>query len=120
MRVTLKGSLALAALCAGMSGTPAYAQDIITARVPFDFQVNGREFHAGRYRVEMNAAAGTADVVSLRGQDGKAFAFVLTIPANGHDPKGYEPALVFTRGETTYTLSQIWESDMSGRELPRT
>lgn len=119
MRITLKGSLVLAALCAGMSGTQAYAQDMITARVPFDFQVNGQMFHAGRYQVQMNAGAGTSDLVALRGQDGKTFAFALTMPAGGRDPKGNEPALVFKRNETTYALSQIWESEMTGRELPR-
>jgi hypothetical protein len=26
---------------------------------------------------------------------------------------------VFTRHERTYALSQVWESDMMGRELPK-
>lgn len=119
MLITLKRSLVLAAVCAGMTGTQAYAQDTITARVPFDFVVHGETFHAGRYEVRMNAAVGSADVVSVRGQDGNAFAFVLTTPASGHDPKGTEPALVFTRHENTYVLSQVWESDTVGRELSK-
>jgi hypothetical protein len=119
MGITLKRSLVLAALCAGVTGAPAYAQDTITARVPFDFVVNGQPFHAGKYEVKTNAAIGAADVVSVRGQDGKAFTFVLTTPASGHDPTRNEPALVFTRHERTYALSQVWESDMMGRELPK-
>jgi len=119
MQSTLKRSLQLAVLCAGVAGAPAYAQDTLTAKVPFDFIVNGQPFHAGRYEVKMNAAVGAADVVSIRGEDGKSFSYVLTTPASGHDPKGNEPALVFTRHETTYALSQVWESDMTGREIPK-
>lgn len=44
--------------------------------------------------------------------------FILTTPAGGRDLKGNDPAPVFTRHETTYVLSQVWESDMTGRELP--
>ena len=119
MRITLKRSLALAAVCVGMAGSPASAQDSITATVPFDFIVNGQPFHAGKYEVKMNAAEGTADVVSVRGQDGKTFLFVLTTAAGGQDPKGAQPALVFTRHERTYALSQIWESDLIGRAVPK-
>ena len=42
---------------------------------------------------------------------------VLTIRAEGRDPAGTQPALVFTRSEHTYQLSQIWESPSDGREL---
>lgn len=119
MRITFRRAVVLAALCAGVTGVPAYAQDTITASVPFDFVVHGQPFHAGKYEVKLNAATGTADVVSLRSQDGRTSTLVLTTPANGSDPKGHEPALVFTRHENTYALSQVWESDMTGRELPK-
>jgi hypothetical protein len=118
MLITLK-RLVLAAVCAGMTGAQAYAQDTITARVPFDFVVHGQTFHAGRYEVKMNAGVGTADVISLRGRDGRDFAFVLTMPASGHDPTGHDPALVFTRHENRYVLSQVWESDTVGRALSK-
>jgi hypothetical protein len=118
MRLTLKRSLVLTALSVAVMGAPAYAQDTITARIPFDFVVNGQPFHAGKYEVTMNAAIGSAEVVSIRSQDGRTFVYTLTTPASGHDPKGSDPALVFTRHETTYALSQVWQSDMTGRELP--
>ena len=119
MRTTLKWSVALVALCAGLAGSQAYAQEAIMAKIPFDFEVNGQPFHAGQYKVQMDAVVGTADVVSVSGQDGRTFAFVLTTPANGHDPRGNEPTLVFTRRENTYELSQVWQSGMNGRELAK-
>ena len=119
MRFTLKGSVALLALCAGLTGSQAYAQEAIMAKIPFDFEVNGQSFRAGQYKVQMDAMVGTADVVSVSGQDGRSFAFALTTPASGHDPRGNEPILVFTRRENTYELSQVWQSGMSGRELSK-
>ena len=47
-----------------------------------------------------------------------AVAFVLTIPADGGDPAGNDPALVFMKYENTYRLSEIWESSGAGRALP--
>ena len=119
MLLSLRRPLVLAAILAGMTGTQAYAQDTIIAQVPFDFVVNGRTFHPGRYEVKMNAAAANADVVSVRGEGGKAFVFAFAMPASGHDPAGIQPALVFTRHEKTYVLSQVWESGMDGRDIPK-
>jgi hypothetical protein len=108
-------SLVLAALFMGVAGGRAYAQDVIDVKVPFDFQVKGQTFHAGTYEVAMNTAG--EGVMSLRGDHGKAFAFVLTIPASGHDPAGERPALVFSHRENRYVLSQIWENGMRGQEV---
>lgn len=119
MLVSLKRSLVLAAMFAGMTGAQVYAQDTIIATVPFDFVVNGQTFHSGRYEVKMGLAAANPDVVSVRSQDGKAFASVLAIPAGRHDPAGAQPSLVFIRHEKTYVLSQVWESGMNGREVPK-
>jgi hypothetical protein len=119
MLVSLKRSLVLAAVFAGMTGTQVYAQDTIIANVPFDFVVNGHTFHPGRYEVKMDAVVANPDVVSVRSRDGKAFAFTLAMPAGGHDPAGIQPALVFTRHENTYVLSQVWESAMNGREISK-
>jgi hypothetical protein len=44
--------------------------------------------------------------------------FALTNSASGFDPAGDQPALVFTKSENEYQLSEIWESNMDGRELP--
>jgi hypothetical protein len=115
MSLSLKRSLGLAALFIGVAGGRAYAQDVISVKVPFDFQVKGRTFHAGRYELGLNPADG--GVISLRGDHGKAFAFVSTIPAGGHDPEGDRPTLVFSRSENRYVLSQVWENGTQGREI---
>ena len=47
----------------------------------------------------------------------RSAAVVLTVHADGRDPAGTQPALVFTRSENAYQLSQIWESPSNGREL---
>ena len=49
--------------------------------------------------------------------DNKSVAVALTVHADGRDPAGSEPALVFTRSENAYQLSQIWDSRSDGREL---
>jgi hypothetical protein len=47
-----------------------------------------------------------------------AGGFALTNPVERGNPAGDQPALVFTRYENGYRLSQIWESGTEGRELP--
>jgi hypothetical protein len=108
-------SLVLAALLLGATGGQAYAKDVVDVQVPFDFQLGNQTFHAGQYEVVMsNAGDG---VMSLRGDHGKTFAFALTIPADGQDPAGHKPALVFSRRENRYVLSQIWENGSEGQEI---
>lgn len=118
MSLSLERSLVLAALVMGVAGGRAYAQDVINVKVPFDFQVKGQTFHAGTYALGMNAAA-NGSVMSLRGVHGKAFAFVQTIPASGHDPVGDRPTLVFNHSENRYVLSQVWENGTQGREITK-
>ena len=42
----------------------------------------------------------------------------LTQPADGHDPAGEEPVLVFIHDENQNLLSEIWESETEGVALP--
>jgi hypothetical protein len=56
-------------------------------------------------------------VVSVKDMDNGVSTFALTISAGGFDPAGDQPSLVFTKDQTEYRLSQIWESTMTGREL---
>ena len=114
---SIKRSLVLAVLLTGVAGGRVYAQDVVDVKVPFDFLVKGQTFHAGTYEVTMNRAG--EGVVSLRSDRGKAFAFVLTIPASGHDPAGEQPALVFSHHENLYELSQIWETGTQGGEVTK-
>jgi hypothetical protein len=88
----------------------------IEVKVPFPFLVQGKTLPAGQYRVERNDT--DPSVVLIRGEKGnKASMFVATLPAAGHDPVGEKPALTFTRHETQYRLTNIWESNSQGLEI---
>jgi hypothetical protein len=101
-----------------MFAASAHAQDIITVKVPFAFVVGHESFPAGRYDVAPVDFG--SSVMSIRGMDKSGtVGFVLTSLAGGRDPMGDQPALVFTKFENTYRLSQIWESDGEGRVLPQ-
>jgi len=45
----------------------------------------------------------------------RAFTFVPTIPAGGHDPAGNKPTLSFTRQGNQYRLASVWESESDGQ-----
>jgi len=86
----------------------------IEARVPFPFLVQGQTLPAGRYLVTDDGTG----VVRIAGERGtRASLFAMTIPASGHDPAGNKPSLTFTRSETVYRLSSIWESGTAGRAI---
>ena len=104
-------SVAFLALFAG----PARAQEIM-AKVPFPFVVGSAHFPAGRY--DIRTPADGAGIVSIRGTDNKAASFALTTSAEGEDPAGDQPVLLFKRYENGYRLAQIWESGNEGRALP--
>jgi hypothetical protein len=110
---TIKKSAVLAAAFVGLFVGSASAQETVVAKVPFPFVVRGEEFPAGRYEIRPNGDG----VLSIRGTDNKSAIVVITIPADGRDPLGDQPSLVFTRFENVYRLSQIWEAGTEGRAL---
>ncbi|HEY3045092.1 MAG TPA: hypothetical protein VGJ39_13760 [Vicinamibacterales bacterium] len=102
----LKKSAVFATAFLVFNGAAARAATV-EVKVAFPFVVHGQTMPAGRYLVESEGSNG----VLIRGEKGNhADMFVLTIPAVGHDPAGEKPALTFTRHETQYRLSSIWES----------
>lgn len=111
MKATTKSAL-LAAAFVGLSVGSARAQEMAVVRVPFPFTVRGEELPAGRYEVVNDQG-----LVMIRGEDNRGEAILTTIPADGRDPAGDAPALVFVRGENGYQLSQIWESSAEGFSL---
>jgi hypothetical protein len=113
---TIKTSLMFAAVVLGLSATSARAQEVITVKVPFEFAVGQKQFPAGQYDISIGDPAGM--VISIRDMDNGMNAFALTNSASGFDPAGNQPALVFTKSQNEYRLSEIWESNMDGRELP--
>jgi hypothetical protein len=111
---TIKKSAVLAAAFVGLFVGSASAQETVVAKVPFPFVVRGEEFPAGRYEIRPNGDG----VLSIRGTDNKSAIVVITTPADGRDPLGDQPSLVFTRVENdVYRLSQIWEAGTEGRAL---
>jgi hypothetical protein len=111
----IKKTSLFAVVFLGLFVSSARAEEIMTAKVPFPFAVGSEEFPAGRY--EIRTANDSAVVVSIRGTDNRSASFALTISAEGGDPAGDRPALVFTRYENGYRLSQIWETRTEGRTL---
>jgi len=109
----IKSSSVLAAVFVGLFAGSARAQEEIDVKVPFPFVVHGREFSAGRYAVSHEHG-----VIEVLGIDKPSVIFTLTVPTNGLDPAGSEPALVFIHHENEYLLSQVWESTTEGFALP--
>ena len=86
----------------------------VEVKVAFLFVVQGQTLPAGQYLVETEGS----NAVLIRGEKGNhADTFVLTIPAAGHDPAGRKSALTFTRHETQYRLTAIWESGTNGQAI---
>ena len=111
----IRKSLLLTAAFLGLFVGSARAEGIVTVKVPFAFFVDHREFPAGQYKVR--AAGDIGSVLWIEGVKNRVSTFVLTIPADGGDPAGDQPALVFVQNENTYRLSEIWESSRMGRAL---
>ena len=109
---TIKVAAALAFACLGMIASPVRAQETVVAKVPFPFVVRGEEMPAGNYSV-------TADngILTIRGMENRSASFAIAMPADGHDPAGDDPSLVFVRYENQNLLSQIWESRTDGLSI---
>jgi hypothetical protein len=112
----MKKSSVFVAVILGCFVGSAHAQGNMTVTVPFPFIVGHQEFPAGQY--DVRTPDGAQEVIEIEGVNNKAAAFALTLPAGGGDPIGNQPALVFSRHENEYRLSQIWESSTIGHELP--
>lgn len=87
----------------------ASAQERLKATVPFAFAVHGATLPAGTYYINNENG-----VLLIESTSTRSAAIVLSHPADGRDPKGTEPALVFTPHDGTYVLSQIWEPGGEG------
>ena len=85
-------------------------------KVPFPFLVDGQTLPAGEYTVQSVEA--DPSMLLIRGEKGiAAKVLVPTMPVAGHDPAGEKPALTFTRYETDYRLTDVWESRSRGRAI---
>ena len=116
MRSILAKSLigALAGLV--LTASSAAAADVLEAKIPFPFVVNGKSFPAGQYTIE-RAGMGES-VLLIRGDHGNnEAAFIATRPAGKHATPSEMPALQFTRHENQYKLSAVWESANDGETV---
>jgi hypothetical protein len=110
---TIKTATVLAAMCLAVFAGSARAQETVIVKVPFKFMMRGQEFSAGRYEINREG-----NMLAVRGLDNGGGGFALATPADGRDPAGDRPALVFTRSENEYELSEIWENDTEGLTVP--
>ena len=109
----IKKSSVLVAVFLGMFVSSARAQEMIVVQVPFPFIVRGEQLPAGRYDVTIDGG-----ILAIRGAEhNHSGVFATTFGAGGGDPAGDRPALVFTKHESAYVLSQVWESSTEGRAL---
>jgi len=106
---TIKTATVLAAMCLGMFAGSARAQETVVVKVPFKFMMHGQEFQAGRYEINREGS-----MLAVRGLDNGGGGFALATPADGRDPAGDRPALVFTRSENEYELSEIGRTTRRG------
>jgi hypothetical protein len=116
MRSTLTKSLIGALAAVLLSASVASAADVLQAKVPFPFVVNGHSFPAGQYTIERSGSS--PSVFVIRGDNGTTAraAFVATRPAGNHAPADM-PALQFKKSENEYKLSAVWESRSDGQTV---
>lgn len=113
MRSIVKKSALFATAFLVFGGATARAATV-EVKVAFPFVVGGQTMPAGRYLIETDGS----NAVMIRGEKGNhANTYVFTVPATGHDPAGEKPALTFTRQDTQYRLSDVWESGTDGRQI---
>jgi hypothetical protein len=116
MRSTLTKSLIGALAAVVMSAGVASAADVLEAKIPFPFVVNGKSFPAGEYTIER--ANGGSSVLLIRGDHGnRTAAFVGTRPADEHAPTSQMPSLQFKKHENGYRLTAVWDSPTDGRDV---
>ena len=85
---------------AGLSGS-------VSANIPFDFMVGGKEFKAGKYSVSRLFASNTTDTLIIRSADNSEAA---NFNVNNVSGKGESQArLIFRRYGDQYFLAQIFD-----------
>ena len=112
MRSMLKVSfiLAVMALCLG-GGARAFAQQSVTANIPFDFVVSGKTHNAGAYDMRV---INNDQTIEFKGPSRNGgFVEVMTRIA-GPEIHGSEGRLVFDHVGNVYYLSEIWLPDQEG------
>ncbi len=102
------------------SATVARANDLVVAKVPFPFLVNGDRLPAGKYVVS-NAGSDGTGVLTVGSADGHRVALTITTPAS-EPPAGssWTPKLIFDKVDGVYFLADVDYGRESGRQVPLT
>jgi len=109
-RIVTLGLLALALL---ISVPSIFAQELVRAKVPFDFKVGNTAMPAGSYTI--SSVSQSAISISNRQEHAGVLAVVRSEYAN----KDQSPKLVFHKYGDQYFLAQIWTgSGNAGKQLP--
>ena len=86
-----------------IANTPAVAQNIHTATIPFNFTAGGAEYPGGTYEI---VRMGTMPVVKMTNVDTRSGHLVSApVPAGGSSAS---PKLVFQATADGYRLSEVW------------
>jgi hypothetical protein len=107
--------VAASALSMGAVSTPAQQPPRMTVSVPFDFHFGKETLPAGRYYVA-DAGIGQHDV-KLTGETKSSLALV-ECPLTTNKPS--DAKLVFHKVGGIYFLSQVWDANGQGKQLPLT
>ena len=105
---------ALASILVFLASTSLYAQQKISANVPFDFIVAGKVLPAGNYDFVRSP-----DERSIRVSGGKesAVALVLSRLAAGMHTTPKDAHVIFDKLNDQYFLSEVWMTNMDGFDL---
>jgi hypothetical protein len=114
-KILMRSGLGALAVIVLTSGTAA-AADVLEAKVPFPFVVNGQTMPAGQYTIERSEFG--SSVLLIRGERGnRVAAFVGVRPTGEKSPSSDRPALQFKKHENEYKLSAVWESAYDGVDV---
>jgi hypothetical protein len=105
------------ALMAVGTASVARADQLLVARVPFDFMVGDARLPAGNYIVK--ETFGNPSVVLIESADGRNSVYTLTFAA-ALDQSDARPELVFEKVDNQYFLKRIDTLDGAERETVRT
>jgi hypothetical protein len=101
---------------AGLSSAKAQTSGahLITANIPFVFNVGEKSFPAGEYTVAYTNTASDRKVLQLRGKAGSILVQTNSVIGQNHE----EAKLVFNRYGDRYYLSQAWlAADNTGMQV---
>jgi hypothetical protein len=115
VKVVKTAWMLMVAMAALSLGTPAYAEDSVTAKVPFAFVVNGVSLPAGSYVITRDARH--PDLLSIAHADGRQITLTLTRGSSADPDTELTPKLEFTRVGNEYQLTRIVLAAHEGREI---